>query len=104
MHVELIGYRPYDFTNDSGERIVGTSLYYAFTEKGVIGRVAEKASVPTEIGLPSGITPGDTLALGFNHKGKIVSVEKAQPQSRPQAPSTQPQAQSPIQTPSIAKT
>lgn len=74
----LLGYRPLDFTTDDGNAVKGTQLFVRFPEDGVTGEMCDKLFVRDGIELPA-LTPGMTLDIRFNRKGKVAAVKVAVP-------------------------
>lgn len=73
---ELLGFRHLDFSTDDGSSVKGDQLFVAFAEDGVTGRMADKLFIRDGIALPT-LTPGMMLDIGFNHKGRVISVKAA---------------------------
>lgn len=73
---ELLGFRHLDFTTDDGSAVKGVQLFVAFAEDGVTGRMADKLFIRDGIALPT-LTPGMTLDISFNRKGRVVSIKAA---------------------------
>lgn len=78
MDMTLRGYRKLDFTPDSGDAVKGTQLFTSYTEDGVTGEMTGKFFIRDSIALPA-LTPGMMLDIGFNHKGRVISVKAASP-------------------------
>lgn len=76
MNMILLGYKPLDFVNDRQEQVKGTNLFLAFEEEGVSGQIVEKLFIKENLVLPE-LTPGMTLDVAFNRKGKPIQVTAA---------------------------
>lgn len=74
----LLGYRKLDFTTDDGNAVKGTQLFVRFPEDGVTGEMCDKLFVRDGVELPA-LTPGMTLDISFNRKGKVAAVKVAIP-------------------------
>lgn len=80
MLAYLLGYKLLDFTNDRGELVKGTQAFVASQEDGVIGQRADKLFFKDGMELPE-LTPGMTLDVAYNRKGKpekVTAVEAPQ--------------------------
>jgi len=69
----IVGIRRIDFTDDSGKRINGYSIYYTMDAEGVIGQAAGKIYLSAE--KASGMTlpnPGDKVEVMYDRYGKPV--------------------------------
>lgn len=74
---KFMGKRSVNFTSSNGQNIEGISLYIAHEDPNVIGYATDKVFVPKGIDIPDSLKFGDNLNIIFNHKGKVVSIEKA---------------------------
>lgn len=72
----LLGYKHLDFNNDKGEEIKGTQIYGSFPEDGVTGAMVGKYFLRDDFDLPE-LTPGMTLEVTYNRKGKPEKVTEA---------------------------
>lgn len=76
MQATLMGVQVIQFTNNNGEEINGMNLFTAFNDESVEGLRTEKFFLKSSISLPKDTKINDTLDISFNHKGKIISVQK----------------------------
>jgi hypothetical protein len=74
MLVRLEGYSKLDFVSDDGKAIKGHSLFVTLKDPQVEGNAVAKLFVADGIAIPETLTPGGTLDVQFNNKGKVVSV------------------------------
>ncbi|SDY16335.1 hypothetical protein SAMN02910264_01600 [Ruminococcaceae bacterium YAD3003] len=77
MKAKLVGIQPIHFTNNSGEEIIGTSVYCLSEDENVEGLRADKFFLKDSQKLPAGVQVNDLLELSFNMKGKIEKIEKS---------------------------
>lgn len=80
MLVYLLGYKLLDFTNDRGESVKGTQAFVSFQEDGVTGQRTDKLFFKDGMVIPE-LTPGMTLDVAYNRKGKpekVTAVETPQ--------------------------
>lgn len=80
MNMILLGYKLLDFESN-GERVKGTQAFVAFQEDGVTGQRTDKLFFRDGFELPE-LTPGVTLDVAFNHRGKPEKVTAAQTSQR----------------------
>jgi hypothetical protein len=73
MEVIVAGYKALDFVSDKGDRVVGTKLFVAFPEEGVVGQMVDSYFVRPAIKLPE-LKPNAKLDLAFDRRGKLISV------------------------------
>lgn len=80
MLAYLLGYKLLDFTNDRGELVKGTQAFVSFQEDGVVGQRTDKLFFKDGMAIPE-LTPGMTLDVTYNRKGKpekVTAVETTQ--------------------------
>lgn len=80
MNMILLGYKLLDFESN-GERVKGTQAFVAFQEDGVTGQRTDKLFFRDGFELPD-LTPGMTLDVTFNRRGKPEKVAAAQTSQR----------------------
>lgn len=76
MEARILGKQAINFTNNSGEEVVGTNIFVAFKDASVDGLAVSKFFLK-DISLPKNTKLNDMLEISFNHKGKIESITKA---------------------------
>lgn len=70
----LIGIRKVDFTDrQTGNRILGNTIYVTCPEDGVVGVSGRKYFVSSRIDISS-FKIGDNIDIFFNDKGKVQSI------------------------------
>lgn len=82
MEVKILGFKKYDFTNDSGERVRGMSVFVSHADANAVGEVATKISISNPqlwqqlVDLAGGkdYLPGFSCIFHFNMKGKYVGA------------------------------
>lgn len=77
MEARILGKQAINFTNNSGEEVVGTNIFVAFKDASVDGLAVSKFFLKNDISLPENTKLNDMLEISFNHKGKIESITKA---------------------------
>lgn len=76
MLFKLLGKKPVNFTNSSGEVISGLTIYGCFQDKNVVeGYRTEKFFIKNGIEFPD-CKLNDTLDLSFNMSGKVEKIVK----------------------------
>lgn len=75
MLVLLLGYRILDFESDGG-RVKGTQTFVSYSEDGVVGQMTDKLFFKDGFELPE-LTPGMTLDVTFNRRGRPEKVAAA---------------------------
>lgn len=69
----VVGIRRIDFTDDSGKRINGYSIYYTMEADGVVGLTAGKLYLPAEKAANMVIPqPGEKVEVMYDRYGKPV--------------------------------
>ena len=77
MLFDLLGVQQLDFTAQDGRQITGKTLFVAHSDERVIGKRTDKLFLNPSVPAPKSLTPGMTLDISFNQRGKIESVEEA---------------------------
>lgn len=80
MLTHLLGYKLLNFTNDRGELVKGVQAFVSFEEDGVTGQRTDKLFFKDGMELPE-LTPGMTLDVVYNRKGrpeKVTAVQTSQ--------------------------
>lgn len=78
MLMYLLGFKALDFESN-GEQVKGTQAFVAFQEDGVTGQRTDKLFFRYGFELPE-LSPGMTLEVDFNHRGKPEKVTVVQNQ------------------------
>ncbi|MBE6767503.1 MAG: hypothetical protein E7549_01155 [Ruminococcaceae bacterium] len=76
MLATLVGYRPVDFTDDTGRKVVGTSLYIVYTDdnaRGLVGQVACKVFYQGSV-KPDWVGQAIKLEYSFNPSTKTARL------------------------------
>lgn len=70
--IEVLGVRDVDFTDDSGRRVSGKSVYYAMEDDRTDGRMAGKYFLSQQriASLSYFPRPGDHVAVSYDRYGK----------------------------------
>ena len=76
MILKIVGLSEYDFTNDDGQHISGTTLYATFpaTRKNVVGDMSGKFSVGRSKLAAGAVSVGDTVDITFDFNGRVDKV------------------------------
>lgn len=74
MQVNFLGRKRLDFVSNDGKTVRGEQLFFSYPEADVIGERADKLFIPDGFPLPE-MTPGDTLEVSFNNRGKPEKIE-----------------------------
>lgn len=81
MKCTLIGFKTVDFTNTDGNRVEGINLFLAYPDSNVVGQVAEKKFVSSEIFDNFGVTAdelensvGCVINAEYGPKSKLVGL------------------------------
>lgn len=77
MNAKLVGVQEIHFTNNSGEEIIGKTIFCAFQDENVEGLRTEKFFLKDGINLPKDTKLNDTIDISFNMKGKVEMIFKA---------------------------
>ena len=75
--ITIVGYRDVSFTDDSGRQVDGRSYYYTGVSDNVIGQIAGKLFVSTQLlsTLAYKPLPGDNVIVYYNRYGKVGQFE-----------------------------
>lgn len=74
MLVQVIGKAPLDFTSKDGNRICGTTLYYAYEATGVDGVKADRLFVRDGIAIPEDMEIDGMVNIEFDNRGKVEKI------------------------------
>ncbi len=69
----IMGIRRTAFDTKDGKEVRGTSLYFSYPGKDMLGVMCDKAFVPDRIQLPE-LKPGMNVMLLYNKYGKVEAV------------------------------
>lgn len=72
MRIRVLGIQPLSFTNDSGDTVNGTNLYYGYENPNITGLQTDKMFVREDITLPDDLKPNAVLNADFSPKGKLM--------------------------------
>ena len=78
MKMKLLGFATRDFTSESGQRIVGHSIFVCYDgDESVIGQATDKLFVREGIPIPPTLELGMDYDVQFDRRGKIIAIYSA---------------------------
>ena len=76
MQIQIVGVQHLDFTNDDGDRVIGTNLHVNLPDPSVDGLKARKIFIAKDFPMPPDIKPNEVVDIDFNDRGKVVRIRK----------------------------
>jgi len=74
MLMYLLGRRHLSFQNNDGKAVEGDQLFVSYPKEGVEGEMTDKIFIRQGFALPPKMTPGDTLEIAFDNRGKPEKI------------------------------
>ena len=77
MKMKLVGVQPIHFTNNNGDVIEGTNIFFFFFYDNIQGLRTEKFFLKDGIKLPKDTKLNSVIDVSFNMKGKVEMIFNA---------------------------